>query len=145
MPKSRLTGAGPLVQSLMQGYLAVLMHCADAIIGFLNDEENWQYSMSAWDRAEDTWIPRRYWIRWRSVVLFIVKSSVQWIFGIAVFIDVWFWVSWIPLAVATALVLVIVLMLEWMTRVKSRGGQPSTYGKFSLMLAHVEESDRVRL
>ena len=69
------------------------MHCADTVVNVLNDEENWQYSMSGLDKARNAWSPRKYWIRWRSVLLFVAKSSVQWIFGIAVFVDVWFWVS----------------------------------------------------
>jgi hypothetical protein len=116
------------------------MHCADTVVSFLNDEDSWQYSMSALEATRHSWIPRRYWLRWRSILLFLIKSSVQWIIGVAVFIDVWFWVSWIPLTVATVLVLVIALMLEWMTRVIPSGSRSSTYGEFALMLEFMAES-----
>jgi hypothetical protein len=129
----------------MQGYLAILMHCADTVVSVLNDEESWQYSMSGLNKARNAWSPRKYWVRWRSVLLFIAKSSVQWIFGIAVFVDVWFWVSFIPLAVATTLVLLIAVLLELMTRVRPRGREPSTYGEFALMIKYMGKYTQVRL
>lgn len=129
----------------MQGYLALLMHCADTIVSVVNDEENWHYSMTGLEKKTGTWSPGKYWIRWRSVVLFVAKSSVQWIFGIAIFVDVWFWVSLVPLAVATTLVLIIAIMLHVMTRQQPAGDLPTTYGEFSLMLKYMSQSNRVRL
>lgn len=108
--------AGALCQSGMQGLLAASMHCADVVIGLLNDEDSWQDAYSRYAESAKAFVPRRYQVRWRTILLFAAKSGLQWAFASAVSVDALFSISLIPLMVVTSIVLLVAVMLEAMTR-----------------------------
>jgi hypothetical protein len=121
----------------MQGALAFVMHCADVVVAFLNDEVSWQHAFARYAENPGDFVPRKYRLRWRSIVLFIAKSCLQWVFGYAVGIDIKFMVSFVPLTVVTVIILLLAIMLESMVRHKPQKGGPTTYGEFHLLFIYI--------
>jgi hypothetical protein len=121
----------------MQGLLAFVMHCGDVITGSLNDEDSWQDAFSSYAETPNAFVPKKYRLRWRSIILFAAKSFVQWVFGSAVSVYVYFTVSFVPLAVVTVIVLLLVITLEVMLHRKPKTGGPTCYGEFSLLTSYI--------
>lgn len=117
----------------MQGLLAAAMHCADVVLGFKNDELSWQEAYARYAETPNAFIPRKYRIRWLTVLLFITKTVVQWVFSFAVSVNIVLAVALIPLTVVTVLILMIVILLEVVARQRPHGGAPTTYGEYRLL------------
>jgi hypothetical protein len=123
----------------MQGVLAFMMHCADVVASFMNDEVDWQDAYDRYALKPDAFVPRLYRFKWRNGVLFAAKSGMQWVLGYTTSIDGYFTVSFAPLAVVTAIMLLVAIMLEVLARRKPRSGGPTTYGEFRLLMKSISE------
>jgi hypothetical protein len=130
---------GVLIQSGIQGLLAFVMHCADVATSFMNDEVGWQDAYDRYAMKPDAFVPRAYHFKWRTVALFAAKTGMQWVLGYTTSIDGYFTVSFAPLAVVTALMLLVAIMLEVLARRKPRSGGPTTYGEFRLLVKYISE------
>jgi hypothetical protein len=128
---------GPLVQSGMQGLIALAMHCADVVIDTKNDETSWQEAYARYAETPNAFIPRRYKIRWLTILLFLAKTLVQWVFSFAISVNVILAVALLPLIVATVIMLFIAILLEVVARRTPRGGAPTTYGEFSVLFEYI--------
>ena len=114
------------------------MHCAETVVSMLNDEEEWQYVVAKYGQKPYLFAPRRYWPRWRSIALFVVKSSVQWVFAFAVSVDTIFAASFLPILVVTVLFLAVAIALEIMCRWKPDSkSAPSAYGELDLLFRYI--------
>jgi hypothetical protein len=129
----------------MQGVLAFVMHCADTVVGTLNDESCWQDSYAKYAEKPNAFIPRKYRFRWRSIVLFLAKSVLQFVFGYAITIDIRLQVWFLPLIVLTVTILLTTIMLEWVVRREPSAGGPTTYGEFRLLFNYIQRHHLVWL
>ncbi len=134
--------AGVLIQSAMQGILAGTMHCGDVLVGFKNDEVRWQQAQT---ESSADFVPRGYWIQWRIIPLFVAKSGIQFVFSFAITVDIMFGVAAAPLIVVTAILLLVVLVLELMVRQKPRTGTATTYGEFKLLIKYISQNHQAWL
>ncbi|KIV98793.1 uncharacterized protein PV09_09445 [Verruconis gallopava] len=139
-PTSLVTDwAGVLIQSGMSGLLAFFMHCADVVAYFMNDDVSWQDAYSRYAEDPDAFVPKLWRFKWRNLVLFVAKSSIQWVFGYATSVDAVFTVSFVPLAVVTTIMLLVAITLETMARYKPHDGGPTTYGEFRLLIKYITQ------
>ena len=134
-----LTIAGALVQSGLQGILAAAMHCGDAIIRMINDEVCWRDADQKQIEPAAAYEPRKYHIYWRTVVLFIARSIVQFIFGFAVSVDQILSVALAPLVMVATIFLLLVIMLEVMARHTPPKEVPTAYGEFKILIRYIRE------
>jgi hypothetical protein len=134
--------AGALIQSVMQGILAGTMHCGDVLVGFKNDEVRWQQAQA---ESSVDFVPRRYWIQWRIIPLFVAKTGIQFVFSFAISVDIIFGVAAAPLIVVTAILLLVVLVLEFMVRQTPRTGAATTYGEFKLLIKYISQNHQAWL
>jgi hypothetical protein len=131
--------SGVLIQAGMQGVLASAMHCAEAVVGFINDEASWQDAFSRYAESPNAFVPKKYQIRWQSIFLFITKFGIQVVFSYAVSVDVMFSVSFLPFVVVTAVILITAVTLEVMARRAPKTGGPTTYGEFNLLFRYISK------
>lgn len=121
----------------MQGLLALTMHCADTVIDYKNDERSWQEAFTRYAESADAFVPPRYRIRWLTVFLIVIKTGIQWTFSYAVTVNSILSVALIPLIIVTVLIFMVAILLEIIARRVPRGGAPTTYGGFSLLIEFV--------
>jgi hypothetical protein len=76
---------------------------------------------------------------WQSILLFIFKSIVQWIFGYAFSANVAAWMNLIPMIVLTVLLLLVALFAECLARHRPKGPQPVTYGNIQALADLVDD------
>lgn len=122
----------------MQGLLALSMHCASIVLGFRNDESSWQEAYARYAETRDAFVPRKYRPRKLTALLFITKTVIQWLFSYAVTVNIYIFVSLVPLSVVTVLMLIVAIVLEVVTRHEPGGGAPTTYGEFRLLVNFVK-------
>jgi len=122
----------------MQGLLAAAMHCADIVLGFKNDELNWQEAYMRYAETPNAFVPRKYRLRWLSILLFVVKTVIQWVFSSAISVNVLLTVTMLPLLIVAVLFLFVAVLLEIVSRVDPGDkGAPTAYGEFSKLSAFI--------
>lgn len=99
-----------------------------------NDETSWQEAYGRHAETADPFVPPRYRVRRLTILLLVAKAVIQWAFGYAVNVNIILSVSLIPLLVVTVLMLVVVVALEVIARKVPKGGAPTTYGEFDLLI-----------
>jgi hypothetical protein len=123
---------GVLIQSVMQGILASAMHCGDVLVGVQNDEARWQEA-----HAAKRFIPATYRVQWRTSILFVAKTGIQFVFNFAISLDFVFTVALAPFTVVTTIFVLTVVLMEILVRRRPHGAAPTTYGEFKLLLTYI--------
>jgi len=113
------------------------MHCGDVVVSFKNDEDGWQRAYSKHTENADGFVPRKHQVYWRSVLFFVIKSGIQWLFGYVLTVDVYIWVCFLPLMVTTMVILMTAVLLEVMARRQPKAGGPTTYGEFNVLFKYI--------
>jgi hypothetical protein len=132
---------GILIQSLVQAPVTLALHYTSLILDLNCDEATWgrvatkgvqAYTNPFLDVA----------VCWKAWLFFIVKGVLQWVFGYAVYSSqLVVSVSLIPLITLTALLLLLALIAEFMTRCRPKGTVPATWGNIDMLAQLVGHLD----
>ena len=126
---------GLIIQSVVQAIPSLGLHCVELLTQLTMDESVWREASKkkgAQCRAEGILATYRDWLRWPSMVLFVFKSVVQYLFGSAfTAADIIVAMSLLPAVALSVSTLLLALFAEYLAKRKPSGPQPATYGSKS--------------
>lgn len=125
---------GILLQSIFQAPITLALHCTSIIIGMNMDELSWRQVTSKTGARIDgdpIFDALRNWPAW---IFFVFKAVLQWIFGYVIYSSqLLVSVSLIPLATLSALLLLLGVACELLTRWRPKGPLPGSWGNIGLL------------
>ena len=137
---------GITLQSLLQSFLTLGLHCAEVPTSTVRDEQIWRQASRSTKGADTDpdWVVDNL-TNWPFILLFIFKGVLQWLHGQTFLVNNFLSINLLPLISLTACMFLFAFFLEALIRHQPRGSQPATYGNIELLMKLMDENQHKRV
>jgi hypothetical protein len=124
----------------LQLSIIVSLHCSELVVTLYRDEEQWRVAYTGRGTAKDRDCVRNALYSWPSVLLFLCKPALNWLFGQAITPSAAVWV-YFPIQIfnLTGAFLLFAIFLTFLATKRPRGPQPSAYGHCQTLVNLIDE------
>jgi hypothetical protein len=131
---------GLLGMTALQLFIIVSLHCSELIVTLYRDEEQWRIAYTNRGTSKDRDCVRNVLYSWPSVLLFLCKPALNWLFGQAISPSASVWVYYpIQIFNLTGGFLIFALILTFLATKRPSGPQPSAYGHCQTLVNLIDE------